>query len=218
MEILGKLFGSEDKVKIMRLFLFNPERVYDKEEIANRAKSNPYVVKHELEILEKIGLIKKKGPSKKAQANGNGSIPKLSGKGPKRIGWMLDSSFPYLPHLQNVLINTVLLKDGEILNKLHSVGKLKLVITSGVFMQYWDARVDLLVVGDSLRMGYLDSVIKTIEAEIGKEIRYAAFETSEFQYRLKMYDKLVRDIIDYPHSRILDRLNVGQGNLGNKAF
>ena len=29
------------------------------------------------------------------------------------------------------------------------------------------------------------------------------FETKEFIYRLNMYDKLVRDIIDYPHEVIL---------------
>ena len=51
-------------------------------------------------------------------------------------------------------------------------------------------------------------MIEGLEAEIGKELRYAAFETGEFNYRLGMYDKLVRDILDYPHTVVLDRLGL----------
>jgi hypothetical protein len=43
---------------------------------------------------------------------------------------------------------------------------------------------------------------------MGKEIRYSAFETGEFQYRLGMYDKLIRDVLDYPHETVLDKLGV----------
>jgi hypothetical protein len=54
----------------------------------------------------------------------------------------------------------------------------------------------------------LDNIIKSIEAEMGHEIRYAVFETKEFTYRLGMFDKLIRDILDYPHEKIINRLNV----------
>jgi hypothetical protein len=42
-----------------------------------------------------------------------------------------------------------------------------------------------------------------MEAEIGGELSYAVFETKEFLYRLNMYDKLVRDILDYPHEVVV---------------
>ena len=41
-----------------------------------------------------------------------------------------------------------------------------------------------------------------MEAEIGSELVYAIFDTKEFTYRLNMYDKLVRDILDFPHEVI----------------
>ena len=47
-----------------------------------------------------------------------------------------------------------------------------------------------------------------MEAEIGKELRYAAFEAPEFEYRVKMYDKLIRDIFDFPHKTILNKLGL----------
>jgi hypothetical protein len=48
-----------------------------------------------------------------------------------------------------------------------------------------------------------------MEAEIGKELVFASFETADFHYRLGMYDKLIRDILDYPHQKLLDKLNIG---------
>ena len=48
-----------------------------------------------------------------------------------------------------------------------------------------------------------------LEAEIGKEVRYAWMSTSDFFYRLNMSDRLLRDMFDYPHAIVLDRLDIG---------
>ncbi len=85
---------------------------------------------------------------------------------------------------------------------------MKLIVTAGIFIQDPESRADLLVVGDSVKRAKLESVIKGVEAEVGKELRYAFFSTEEFRYRLSMYDKLVRDILDYPHRILLDKLGI----------
>ena len=70
------------------------------------------------------------------------------------------------------------------------------------------AGVDMLIVGDGLKKGAISRIVKTMEAEIGKELVFASFETADFHYRLGMYDKLIRDILDYPHQKLLDKLNI----------
>jgi hypothetical protein len=120
----------------------------------------------------------------------------------------LDPNFEYLLPLQNLLINTRPLRPNEILKRLSNVGKLKMVVVAGVFIQNPDSRVDMLVVGDNLKRGSIDRIVKTMEAEIGKELNFASFETADFHYRLGMYDKLIRDILDFPHQKLLDRLNL----------
>ena len=60
----------------------------------------------------------------------------------------------------------------------------------------------MLIVGDKLNKGKIEKEIKKLEAEIGKELVYALFDSKEFNYRLSMYDKLVRDILDFPHEVI----------------
>ena len=47
-----------------------------------------------------------------------------------------------------------------------------------------------------------------IEAEVGKEIKYAILETDDFKYRLGVGDRLIRDIMDYPHDVALDKLGM----------
>jgi hypothetical protein len=65
-----------------------------------------------------------------------------------------------------------------------------------------------LIVGDDLNFNRIDLIIKSIEAEVGKEITYSAFETSDFEYRYGMHDRLIRDIVDFPHVTLIDKLEI----------
>jgi hypothetical protein len=205
METLSKLFSGEGRVKVMRLFLFNPELSFSLEQIMAKAKMSAKEAKLEIDVLEKSGMIKDKKLVQVVEVKKRG---KVTEKKKKVICWHLDSDFEYLLPLQNLLINTRPLRKEEILRRLSNVGKLKMVIVSGVFIQNPDSRVDLLIVGDNLKRGSIDRIVKTMEAEIGKELVFASFETPDFHYRLGMYDKLIRDILDYPHQKLLDKLNI----------
>jgi hypothetical protein len=202
-ETLEKIFGSTAKVKIMRLFLFNPDASFDLEQIAERTKVTPFDARQEINALEKIGMLKKKSFFKDVAVGRKKEIERH-----RVYGWILDETFEYLVPLRNLLAHISEDRNKELLRKLGRVGKLKLVIISGFFIQNWDSRVDLLVVGDNLKKGTLDNVVKTIESEVGREIRYTAFETGDFNYRLGVYDKLIRDILDFDHEAILDKINI----------
>ena len=205
METLSKLFSGPQRVKVMRLFLFNPEMLFSLEQIIDKAKITAKEAKLEIEVLKNAGMIRGRKTVQIVQIKKRGKI--LESK--KRvICWHLDPNFEYLAPMQNLLINTRPLRANEILKRLAHVGKLKMVIVAGVFIQNPDSRVDMLIVGDNLRRGSIDRIVKTMEAEIGKELVFASFETADFHYRLGMYDKLIRDILDYPHQKLLDKLNV----------
>lgn len=192
METLSKLFGSETKVKIMRLFLFNPELTFDMKDIALRTQSDIVKVRREMSSIEKMGLVKRRAMSKK----GSGT------------GFALDPQFGYMLPLQNFLINVEPLQPKEIIKKITKLGSIKLIIIAGVFIQESESRADILIVGDNVKKAALENTVKTLESEIGKELRYAHFSTEDFKYRLGMFDKLTRDILDYPHRKILNKLSI----------
>ncbi len=205
MEILEKLFGNATKVKIMRMFLFNTDIAYPIVDIVERSKSNIKDIKKEITILLNIGLIKKRNITREIhQKKGKKVVIKKLND----VGYVLDTKFPYLQSLKNLLITASLHADDSLVRKIGTAGKMKLFLASGLFIQEWDSRVDLLIVGDDLNMSKLEIVIKNIESEIGREIAYSAFETTDFEYRLGIHDRLIRDILDSPHTILVDKLGI----------
>lgn len=182
---VSAIFGGEAKVKIMRLFVFNPGLIYSTSDIALRTQEKRTLVSRELRNLSKAGLIKK-----------------------KTKGFILNPLYPYIAPLEHFLTDASPITEKELIKKLSRTGSLKLVLISGVFLHDRESRVDMLVVGDHLKKGVLVQAIHAIEAVLGREIRYASFETPDFQYRLGLYDKLVRDILDFNHRKIINKLGI----------
>lgn len=192
METLSKLFGSETKVKIMRLFLFNSEKVFSVSEIVNRVMSNHSKVRREISILEKIDFVRRR----------------VSQKSRTGYGFAMNTQFPYLLPLQNFLLNIEPLQSKELVKKISKLGSIKVIILAGVFIQEQESRADILIVGDGVKKSSIDNMMKDLEAEIGKELKYAYFTTEDFKYRISMFDKLTRDILDYPHRKVLNKLGI----------
>lgn len=189
MEILTALFGSMPKVKLLRAFLFSNGTPFTLKELVDRTACKSPIILHELNMLIKADIIRKR-------------------KNVKGTSYVINEKFPYLEPLKNLLTVASIQADETLAKRFGSAGRMKLIVAAGVFIQNWDSRVDLLIVGDDLNIHKIETVIKSIESEIGKEIAYSAFETQDFQYRLGIHDRLARDILDYPHVTLLDRLGV----------
>lgn len=198
MKELSKLFGSEARVKLMRLFLLNSGDIMDSQDLAARLRVARPRVATEAKQLQAIGFLKKKSFYKDILRHGK--------KAKKRSdGWYLNSEFIYNDSLKALLVDEEILNKQELVKRFRRGGKLKLFVVSGFFMKEKtpDGRVDILIVGDNLRKPWLEDSIRKLESEIGKELTYAIFDTQEYIYRFEMYDKLVRDILDFPHEKLV---------------
>ncbi len=205
MDTLTALFGNQAKIKLLRLFLFNESTAFVLKEVSERTKCTSATVRKELAVLIKADIVRKRNVSKEVQVMRRKKMvtKKIEGQ-----GFILNNKFPYLDPLKGLLTITSLHADESLAKRFTNAGKIKLFVASGVFIQNWDSRVDLLIVGDDLNLSKIESVIRVIESEIGKEIAYSAFETQDFEYRYGIHDRLVRDILDYPHVTLLDRLGI----------
>jgi hypothetical protein len=207
MEILGKLLGTEERVKIMRLFLLNGEMCFDAGDIMDRSKVSRGALRREIALLLKIGFVKPKVFTKEIEKK-RGNTVKVIKK--KVSGWQLSIDFPLLLPVRNLLISSEPVKKEEIIERFKNTGKVKLLVLAGVFIQKDDSRVDILIVGDELKKKNVENSLRSIEAEVGKELSYALFDTQDFVYRMNVYDKFVRDILDFPHEKILDKIGTLQ--------
>ncbi len=201
-DILAKLFGSASRIKLIRLFLLNPNEILIFSAISRRAKVVKHICRREISLLEKIDFIKPKSEYIVF-------TPKRGKPRKKKIyGWQLNGSFTLLTGLKNFVLDTAPINREHLLKKLQKTGRLKVVILAGIFGEDDSSRVDIFVVGDAIKKSALEKVIRDTEAEVGKEIVYAAFNTQDFLYRFGMYDKFIRDILDYPHEKILNKLGL----------
>ena len=205
MDTLTTLFCSEAKVKLLRLFLFNQDVSFHASEIVMRTQVHPPVVRRELNTLLRAGFIKKRIVAKSIETRTGSKVSVRKVSGP---AFILNDKFPYLEPLKNLLTVASISADDSLTRRFANAGRVKLLIAAGVFIQNWDSRVDLLVVGDDINLSKIEYIVKDIESEVGKEIAYSAFETQDFEYRVGIHDRLVRDILDYPHVTLLDRLGI----------
>ncbi len=180
MEILGKILGNPARVKIMRLFLLNSKTSFSKKDIIKRSRVNSSAASREIRLLSSIDFIRK-----------------------HTTNWFFNPLFKYAKEFDKLLVGADTIDKKTIADSFKKVGKVKFLLVSGIFIKNEDTRVDLLIVGDKMKRNKIEEEIKKLEAEIGTELVYAVFDTKEFIYRLNMYDKLIRDVLDFPHEVVL---------------
>lgn len=197
---LSILFGSTARVKLLRFFLFNPSKEFTFDDICRRARLVRRTARTEIAALEKAGVIARRtlyipvpGKNKKMKA----------------IGYALNKKFPELPALQTFLFETAPISGKNLLSHLRTAGQLDFVSVSGVFVREFEQRLDVLVAMKKLDEKKVEAAIRGFESEVGIEIRYAALSSEDLIYRVGMHDRLTRDVFDYPHAIIVDRIGVG---------
>lgn len=196
---LAILFGNQARVKLLRFFLFNPSKDFTFDEISQRARLVRRTARTEINALERAGVIRKKqiyveinGRSKKSRAH----------------GYALNTKFPELQALQTFLFETAPINGKTLLKHLRKAGKLDFVCMSGVFVREFEHRLDVLLAMKGLDEGKVETAIRSLESELGIEIRFAALESEDLMYRVGLYDKLTRDVFDYKHKVLVDKLDI----------
>ncbi len=206
-DILGKIIGSQARVKLMRLFLFHPGYGFSRDELLKKTKVTSSVLRAEISLLEKAEFIVKKEMIKVVFTE---TKKKVTSKKKKMTVYMINDDFPLLDQLQSLLLESELITLSDLPQRFKKAGKIKLLVISGIFMKDPHRTVDMVFVGDKLDTNFIQKNMSLLESEVGKELRYATFTTEEFLYRIKMYDKLIRDVFDYPHHKVINQMTIPQ--------
>lgn len=188
-EILEQLFDSPVKVRLLKLLLRNPEQSFRLKEIVKRIKSDAYTCRRQLKKLEDINLINTQVKDKK----------KL---------YFVNPDFDFYRELRTLVLKSSPASKEKILKRLRTLGRIKLAVISGIFVDTENSRVDLLIVGDGIKKRKLPNFLKDLEAEVGKEIDYVVLSTEDFNYRYNMFDRFLRDVLEKPHEKLINRLRV----------
>ena len=183
-EIFSQLFESRAKARLIKFFMLNDKREYSQQEVVQKNKMSSVQIAKELNRFEKMKMIvvrTKKG---------------------KRF-FQTNTGFIFYPELKNLVVKSNTLPECRSLSQIKNLGKVRLALISGVFLNYPKGRADLLLVGDEMSRAKLKHLLENLEAEVGKEINYSFMSSDEFKYRTDMLDKFIMEFLEGPYEEII---------------
>jgi len=164
--------------------MLNDKREYFQREVVEKNKMSSIQITKELNRFEKMRMIivrTKKG---------------------KRF-FQTNTGFIFYPELKNLVVKSNTMPECRSLSQIKNLGKVKLALISGVFLNYPKGRADLLVVADEVSRAKLKHLLENLEAEVGKEINYSLMGSDEFKYRTDMLDKFIMEFLESPYEEII---------------
>jgi len=194
-QILEQLFDSSAKVKLLKLFLRNPNGSFSMSDIVRKTQSSKETITKQVKGLESINFLKAKNIKANAKKQIEGGIY-----------YSVNSGFDFYYELQSLILKSSPTSKDKILAKILKLGQIKLALIGGVFLNLDSSRVDLFLVGDNIDDKKLRQFLSEIESEVGKEIEYASMNVKEFDYRYHMFDRFVRDVIEKPHEKLVNKI------------
>lgn len=206
-DFFAALIGDSVRAKTIRLFCVTFGGCFTISDIRTRVQITEKKAQAEVKHLLGLGLIKKVMCTREVtEGKGKDKVSKKV----KCEGWTIDTEHEYLSALEDFLRNTQPPTEDSLLGNLKGSGTLKLVVTTGFLVGHEKSpsKIDLLIVGEKMNERKVAQALRTVETLQGKEIVYAVFSPDDFRYRYDMRDKLIRDVIDYPHRILVDEMHV----------
>lgn len=201
--ILENLFESVPKARILRLLVRNPEQKFSLEQIIACSQVKKNSARREVQKMIKYDLAEESPITVEVKSK-TGQKSRFK----KEKAYGVNPRYPLLRELQDLVTKSSVAPHDKLLRQIRGIGKIKLAIISGVFTQAENSRTDLLIVGDGIFKRKLDRFLADAESELGKPVQHTVMETDEFLYRMDMYDRFLRDILEYPHEKIINKFNL----------
>lgn len=193
--MIDSLFGSKTRVKLLHLFLNNPEKSFYVREITRMIDEQINSVRRELANMVSVGIVQQDVIDNK-------------------LYYSVNEDYPYIKPLAAIFsdknteggmgaASSVSWKDS-----LGIMRGLRLAIISGKLVVGSSSAVDLLLVGDDMSVVTIKNLVKKIEKDRKIEINYAVISYDDFYYRMSVKDRFIMDIVRNKHSVLVDTENI----------
>lgn len=193
--MIDSLFGSKTRVKLLHLFLNNPEKSFYVREITRMIDEQINSVRRELANMVSVGIVQQDAIDNK-------------------LYYSVNEDYPYINPLAAIFsdkntegsmsaTSSVSWKDS-----LGRMRGLRLAIISGKLVVGSSSAVDLLLVGDDMSVVTIKNLVKKIEKDRKIEINYAVISYDDFYYRMSVKDRFIMDIVRNKHSVLVDTENI----------
>lgn len=182
---------------MLQLFYSNPNRSFYVREITRKIDEQINSVRRELANLLSVGII-------------------VSDNTNNRLYYEVNQAYEFYDPLQTIFGGgtstvpkdkaaskksaTVVAPEAD---KFKALGNLELVVYTGQFTRDETSGIDILIVGD-VNQRAVQKFITDLEAQEGKELRYAVMTPTEFSYRRQIKDRFITTALSAKKQVVLD--------------
>ena len=175
--MFSDLITSKSRVKLLSVFLSNPNDMFHVRELVRRTGDEINAVRRELAFLENKGIL-----NREPRAN--------------RVYYSLSKNYPFYFDLLRIGSKNMGL-GGDILKNRVKLGKIKYAMFSGKFLRRIKEKadeVDLLLVG-TVVLPELALLVREEEKRLATEINYTVMTEEEFNFIKKKRDPFILSIL-----------------------
>ncbi len=194
--MIDALFGSKTRVKLLHLFLTNPDKSFYVREITRLIDEQINSVRRELANMLSVGIIVSDGIDNK-------------------LYYEVNQKYEHYQPLRQIFGNSTNKENparirgavAEWQKDLLKLSGLRVALAAGALVRGSASPVDILLVG-SMPNTKVASLMKKIEKHEGRELNYAILTYDDFYYRLSVRDKFVSEILSSAYSVLVDTENI----------
>lgn len=208
---MEQLFGSKTRVKLLKLFMSNPNRSFYVREITRKVEEQINSVRRELANLLSLGIITSDSTNNKLYYEVNQKwehypalrelfTGKRSRSTSNTVTAIDDATDTTKDTVTDTLEGSKPLVDADVWDR---VGNIAGLAYSGVFTRDETSPVDVMIVGD-VPISRAEAAVAELEKHEGKELRYAVMELDEWLYRKQVNDKFWLQVTGAKSQIIID--------------
>lgn len=190
--MIDALFGSKTRVKLLHLFLSNPEKSFYVREITRLIDEQINSVRRELANMINVGII-------------------VSDSADNKLYYSVNVNYEHYKAFRMIFGDTSTTSESEAvisrpsswMDSLQAMPGLRVAVIAGSLVRGSASSVDLLIAG-GVRDAAVQSLITRAEKEEKKSLNYAVLSYEDFYYRLSIRDRFVMEILSGKHSVVVD--------------
>lgn len=193
--MIDALFGSKTRVKLLHLFLNNPNRAFYVREITRKIDEQINSVRRELANMLSIGIIQ-------------------SDSANNRLYYEVNQSYVYYRPLRAIFADGAMSNETattpvttDWTKRLKPLGDVRVALLCGSLVRGSKSDVDIVIAGN-MNKTQLKRFIKDMEDEEGRQLNYTTMPYEEFYYRLSIKDRFITNIINSKFTLLQDTENV----------
>lgn len=199
MNELSKIFGSAERLRLLRFLLRDTSKEYTFSDIEEKTKIKSIILRKELTMLLSTDMITKNKTKVYAFSKGASTLKEA-------IVYKVNEKFKYLESLSTLVLDYTSIDREVLLSRLKGFSRVKLLLLSGMFTGDTKSRLDILYVGEQIKMKDIERAFNNISVELGRDVKYVIMDIEEYVYRKKMFDSFLVDVLEAKNEILVDKI------------